>query len=53
MIFVDTSFFVALLSKGDHGRAVDVYKTFAGQRLVELETSAIDPACPWPIPSEP
>ncbi len=38
MIFVDTSFFIALLSERDpdHGRALAVYENFAGRRLSDL-----------------
>jgi predicted nucleic acid-binding protein len=38
VIFVDTGFFIALLSKGDpdHDRAVEVYETFGDRRLVDV-----------------
>jgi predicted nucleic acid-binding protein len=38
VIFVDTGFFVALLSERDpdHARSLAVYETFAGRRLADL-----------------
>jgi predicted nucleic acid-binding protein len=38
VIFVDTGFFIALLSESDpdHARALEVYESFAGRRLSDL-----------------